>query len=161
MAGILPFREAMNLAREHQLDLVEVSPNAEPPVCRIMDFGKYRYDESVRRKAARKKQHRQQTKELKFHANVEEHDLETKLNKLRQFLGKGDKVKLTLRFRGRENAHRELGFELLERVIKACEGEAVVEQSPKMIGRMLGCLLAPRPVAKSGKKSPANADVKI
>lgn len=154
MAGVLALREALNLAAEHKLDLVEVSPNADPPVCRIMDFGKYRYQESVRRKTARKHQHRQQTKELKFHANVEDHDLETKLNKLREFVGKGDKVKLTLRYRGRENAHRELGFDVMNRVIAACEDVAVVEQPPRMIGRMLGCLLAPKPSAKqAGDKS--------
>lgn len=152
MGGVLPIREALGLAQEHQLDLVEVSPNAEPPVCRIMDFGKFRYEESIRRKEARKHQHRQQTKELKFHANVEDHDFETKLNKIREFLAKGDKVKLTLRFRGRENAHRELGMALMERVIAACADEAVVEQSPRMIGRMLGALVAPKPTAKPGKK---------
>ncbi len=154
MGGVLPIREAQELANQNQLDLVEVSPNAEPPVCRIMDFGKYRYEESIRRKESRKHQHRQQTKELKFHANVEDHDIQTKLKKLREFIDKGDKVKLTLRYRGRENAHRELGFEVLQRVIAACEDVAVVEQPPRMLGRMLGCMVAPKPATKTvGKKA--------
>lgn len=148
MAGVLPVREAQKLANEHKLDLVEVSPNADPPVCRIMDFGKFRYQESVRRKEARKNQHRQVVKEIKFHANVDNHDLQTKLDKIRDFIGKGHKVKVTLQFRGRENAHRELGFELMERVVRECDDFATVEQPPKLMGRVLGSMLAPKTVSK-------------
>lgn len=149
MAGVMPTREAMNLAQQHSLDLVEVSPNAEPPVCRIMDFGKFRYDESVRRKKQKQTQHRTQVKEVKFHANVEEHDYQTKLGRIRDFLGKGDKVKVSLQFRGRENAHRELGFELVKRVAKECEEISTVEMAPKMIGRAVVCMLGTK-AAKTG-----------
>ncbi len=142
--GVVPTREALRLANEHKLDLVEVSPNAEPPVCRIMDFGKFRYEEGIKRKEARKSQHRTQVKEVKFHANVDEHDFRTKIGKMHDFLSKNHKVKITLQFRGRENAHRELGFELIERVIKECESCASVEQPPRLMGRVIGCLLAPR-----------------
>jgi translation initiation factor IF-3 len=141
MAGVIPTREALGLAQQHQLDLVEVSPNADPPVCRIMDFGKFRYDESVRRKKAKQSQHRTQLKEVKFHANVDEHDYQTKLNKIHKFLEKGDKVKVTLQFRGRENAHRELGFELVNRVVSECEELASVEMQPKLVGRAVVCML--------------------
>ena len=145
MLGVLPTREAQRMAQQQGLDLVEVSPNAEPPVCKIMDFGKFRYDEGMKRKQARKTQQRQVIKEVKFHANVDPHDLETKLRKTREFLAEGNKVKLTLAYRGRENAHKDLGFEVMQRVIKALETEAVCEQQPRLLGRLLGCLLAPRP----------------
>lgn len=156
MLGVLATREAQRMAQQQGLDLVEVSPNAEPPVCKIMDFGKFRYDEGMKRKQARKTQQRQVIKEVKFHANVDPHDLETKLRKTREFLAEGNKVKLTLAYRGRENAHKDLGFEVMQRVIKALETEAVCEQQPRLLGRLLGCLLAPRPQkpAKGGGKRP-------
>ncbi len=147
MAGVIPTREALGLAQQHNLDLVEVSPNADPPVCRIMDFGKFRYDESVRRKKAKQVQHRTQVKEVKFHANVEEHDYQTKMGRIHKFLSKGDKVKVSLQFRGRENAHRELGFDLVKRVVKECEEVASVEMHPKLVGRAVVCMLG----AKSAK----------
>ena len=133
MAGVLEIREAMNLARELGLDLVEISPNADPPVCRIMDFGKYRYDESVKKKKARKASmvYNRQVKEIKFHANVADHDYQTKVNHARKFLEKGHKVKVSLQFRGRENAHRELGFEVVKRVLIDCEDLSVVDMEPK------------------------------
>jgi len=156
MLGVLATREAQRMAQQQGLDLVEVSPNAEPPVCKIMDFGKFRYDEGMKRKQARKTQQRQVIKEVKFHANVDPHDLETKLRKTREFLAEGNKVKLTLAYRGRENAHKDLGFEVMQRVIKELETEAVCEQQPRLLGRLLGCLLAPRPQkpAKGGGKRP-------
>jgi translation initiation factor IF-3 len=151
MLGVLPTREAQRMAQQQGLDLVEVSPNAEPPVCKIMDFGKFRYDEGMKRKQARKTQQRQIIKEIKFHANVDAHDLATKLRKTREFLAEGHKVKLTLAYRGRENAHKDLGFEVMQRVIKDLESEAVCEQPPRLLGRLLGCLLAPRPQPKPSK----------
>ena len=156
MLGVLATREAQRMAQQQGLDLVEVSPNAEPPVCKIMDFGKFRYDEGMKRKQARKTQQRQVIKEVKFHANVDPHDLETKLRKTREFLAEGNKVKLTLAYRGRENAHKDLGFEVMQRVIKELEPVAVCEQQPRLLGRLLGCLLAPRPQkpAKGGGKRP-------
>ncbi len=148
MLGVIPTRDAMKLAQQKGLDLVEVSPNAEPPVCRIMDFGKFRYDESLKEREARKKAHRHALKEIKFHANVAEHDYEYKLNHVREFLGKGHKVKVSLQFRGRENAHRELGFELINRVIKELGEECAVESAPRLMGRTLMGIVTP----KSGKK---------
>jgi translation initiation factor IF-3 len=140
----MPTREAMNLAQQRGLDLVEVSPNAEPPVCRIMDFGKYRYEESMKRKQAKSRSHSRQVKEVKFHANVAEHDYNTKVNRMRQFLEKGHKVKVTLTFRGRENAHRELGFELVEKVINDCAELSVVDMAPRLMGRNLVAMLGAR-----------------
>jgi len=159
MVGVLPTREALKLAQTHNLDLVEVSPNADPPVCRIMDFGKYRYEESVKRKKAKKQsqKHSRTVKEIKFHANVGEHDYQTKLKHTREFLEKGHKVKLSLQFRGRENAHRELGFELINRVIKECEDLCVIDMAPKLMGRSLIAVLGSQPV-RASKKAGAAAD---
>ena len=151
MAGVMSTRDAQALARQQGLDLVEISPNAEPPVCRIMDFGKFRYDESRKRRVARKKQlqHKQTVKEIKFHSNVEEHDYVTKVNRVRTFLEKGHKVKVSLTFRGRENAHRELGFQLITKVLSDCEGLGVVDMQPKRVGRSVIAMLG----VKAGSKS--------
>jgi translation initiation factor IF-3 len=145
MAGVMPTKEAMALAQKEKLDLVEISPNADPPVCRIMDFGKFRYEESRKRRQARKHQHSHTVKEIKFHANVAEHDYETKVNHLQDFLKKGHKVKVTLTFRGRENAHRELGFEVVKRVLKDCEEHGNVDMAPKMMGRSIIALMGAKP----------------
>jgi len=143
MVGIVTTRSAFKMAQEQGLDLVEISPDADPPVCRIMDFGKYRYEQSVKEKLARKHQHSRSVKEIKFHANVAEHDYVTKVNHAKKFLEKGHKVKLSLQFRGRENAHRELGFEVINRAVKDCGDLCVVDAAPRLVGRsitsMLGC----------------------
>jgi translation initiation factor IF-3 len=141
MLGVMATMDAIRMAQEQQLDLVEISPNAEPPVCRIMDFGKFRYEESLKEKEARKRQHRQVVKEIKFHANVGEHDFQTKLGHIKGFLADGNKVKVSLVFRGRENVHREIGFEVINRVIKECSGVCSVDMSPRMMGRMLIAML--------------------
>ncbi len=146
MLGVMQTRDALRLAQDNGMDLVEISPNAEPPVCKIMDYGKFRYEESIKRKEARKNQSRQQTKEVKFHAGTDVNDVNVKVRKIKEFIEDGDKVKVSLMFRGRENAHRELGAEQIDRVIALCEEFAIVEQAPKLIGRVIGCLLAPRPV---------------
>lgn len=156
MLGVMATRDAQRAADAQGLDLVEISPNADPPVCKIMDFGKFRYEESIKRKQARKSQIRQQIKEVKFHASVDEHDLQTKLRHIREFLNEGDKVKITLQYRGRENAHKELGMEVVTRVIKDLEAVSIVEQQPRLLGRLLGCLLAPRPVKPGTAKSAAH-----
>lgn len=148
MVGIIPTQQAQRMAQEQGLDLVEISPTAEPPVCRIMDFGKYRYQENLKEKEARKNQHKQVIKEMKFHPNVGDHDYETKLNHIKDFLEKGFKVKLSLAFRGRENAHRELGFELFNRVIKDTEEIGVVEMTPRMMGRTILAMLGARPTKR-------------
>ncbi len=141
MLGVMKTSEAMRLASAAGQDLVEISPNAEPPVCRIMDFGQYRYQESMKRKQTRKQQVNRQVKEIKFHANVAEHDYQTKLNHIRKFLEKGHKVKVSLMFRGRENAHRELGFDVINKTIKDCEDIAVVDSQPRLMGRSIICML--------------------
>lgn len=127
--------------------MVEISPNADPPVCRIMDFGKYRYEEGRKKKQQKKHQHSHSVKEIKFHANVGEHDYQTKLNHVRDFLGKGHKVKVTLTFRGRENAHRDLGFALVNRVLTDCSEVGMVDMTPRMMGRSIVSMLG----AKSAK----------
>ena len=144
MIGVLATQEALRMAQDRQLDLVEISPNADPPVCRIMDFGKYRYQEGQKEKEARRHQHRQVVKEMKFHANVGDHDYQTKLGHIREFLTKGHKVKLSLMFRGRENAHREIGMEVINRVIKEVEDVAVVDMTPRIMGRTVIALIGGR-----------------
>lgn len=145
MLGIMPTRDALYLAQKQGLDLVEMAPNAEPPVCRIMDYGKFRYDEGMKRKAARKQQQKQVVKEIKFHANVDRHDLEVKMRQMRGFIADGNKVKLTLAYRGRENAHKDLGIEVMQQVIEEMADVTICEQQPKVLGKLLGCLLAPKP----------------
>jgi translation initiation factor IF-3 len=154
MQGVMQTRDAQRHAQSLGLDLVEVSPNADPPVCKIMDYGKFRYDEGIKRKLARKNQKTTHVKEIKFHASVDKNDLETKLRKIRGFLEAGHKVKVTLQYRGRENAHKELGMEVVQGVIAELGEEAVVEQHPRIMGRMLGCLLSPKPAksVQGGKK---------
>ena len=155
--GIMTTREAQRLADSQGLDLVEISPNAEPPVCKIMDFGKFRYEESIKAKTARKNQSRQQIKEVKFHPGVEDNDLQVKLRQIRKFISEGDKVKLTLMYRGRENAHKELGMEVIQRILADVADVVQVEQAPKHLGRFLGALLAPKP-QKAAKKGHAGGD---
>ena len=144
MLGVMKTSEALAIAQREKLDLVEVSPNAQPPVCRIMDYGKYRYDESRKNKANKKQRSQGQVKEVKFHVNVEQHDYDTKLGRITKFLDKGHKVKVSLMFRGRENAHRELGFEVINKVIGECTEEAQLDQAPRLIGRNIVAMLSPR-----------------
>ena len=136
--------EALDRAQEAGLDLVEVSPNAKPPVCRIMDFGKYRFENSKKQQASKKKQKRTQIKEIKFRPRTEEGDYQVKLRKLRAFLENGDKTKVTMRYRGREFAHQELGMKLLKRVEADLEDIANVEQMPNMEGRQMVMMLGPK-----------------
>jgi len=153
MLGVVTVSEAISMAVRAGLDLVEVSPNAEPPVCRIMDFGKFKYEQARKEREARKHQHAAEMKEVKFHANVADHDFETKVNHIQGFLAKGMKVKCSLYFRGRENAHRELGFDVINRVMKSCEETAQPDMPPKLIGSSIVMVLGPR----SGKPVPAGA----
>jgi len=136
--------EALAKAVDVGLDLVEVSPNAEPPVCRIMDFGKFRFENSKKKQGAKKKQRRTQVKEIKFRPRTEVGDYKVKVTKLKKFLENGDKTKVTMRFRGREFAHQELGMELLQRVVADLEEVANVEQMPSMEGRQMVMVLGPK-----------------
>ena len=137
-------REALHKAEDFGLDLVEVQPNADPPVCKILDYGKYKYEAQKRANEARKKQKTIEVKEIKFRPNIDEHDYQVKMRNVHKFLGTGDKVKVTLRFRGREMAHQELGANVLKRVREETEEIAKVEAMPKMEGRQMIMVLAPR-----------------
>ena len=143
MLGVMPTRDAQRLADQRGLNLVEITPNAQPPVCKIMDYGKFKYEESIREKQARKAQKVQKVKEIKFHPGTDTNDFNYKLNQIRGFLGSGCKVKLTLQYRGRENAHRELGEDVINRVLEELKDECFVEQAPKTLGRVLGALIGP------------------
>ncbi len=136
--------QAMMLAEEAGLDLVEISPNATPPVCKIMDFGKFKYEQQKREAEARKKQHIIEIKEVKFRPNTDTHDYEVKMRNVMRFLEGGDKVKVTLRFRGREMAHQNLGSDLLHRVAADVDEIGKVENMPKMEGRQMIMMIAPR-----------------
>ncbi|MEM7083474.1 MAG: translation initiation factor IF-3 [Pseudomonadota bacterium] len=142
--GIMSRADALDFASNLGLDLVEVSPNAEPPVCRVMDYGKYLFEENKKAHQAKKKQKQIQVKEIKFRPGTEEGDYQVKLKKLLKFLEGGDKAKVTLRFRGREMAHRDVGAAMLKRVEADLEEIAQVEQHPKMEGRQMVMVFAPR-----------------
>ena len=144
---ILTLKEALQHAMDKGMDLVEVSPNAKPPVCRVMDYGKYRFDQIKREKEAKKNQRVTQVKEVKFRPNIEEHDFETKVKNAERFLKDGDKVKVTVMFRGREITHQDLGKVLCERAIERLAEVAVVERAPKVEGKNMTLVFAP----KSGK----------
>ncbi len=142
--GIVPISEALNLARTRELDLVEVAPTAKPPVCRIMDYGRYKYEQAKRMRKARSRAHQTQIKEVKLGVKIGDHDFMVKINQARGFLQKRDKVKFTVRFRGREIQHRELGDELLKRVIQELTADATVEVPIRQEGRFLMILVAPK-----------------
>lgn len=142
--GIVATDDAIERAVTAQLDLVELDPNADPPVCRIMDFGKWKFEQSKKQQAAKKKQKQIQVKEVKFRPGTDSGDYEVKLRSLKRFLEEGDKIKVTMRFRGREMAHQELGLELLERIEKDLEDHAAVDQRPKVEGRMMVMMMSPR-----------------
>ncbi|PYZ97254.1 translation initiation factor IF-3 [Alteribacter lacisalsi] len=141
--GVKSKREALEMAQNANLDLVLVAPNAKPPVCRIMDYGKFRYEQQKKEKEARKNQKIINTKEVRLSPNIEEHDFNTKLKNARKFLSKGDKVKAAIRFRGRAITHSELGKVVLERLAKECEDISSIESKPKMEGRSMFLILAP------------------
>jgi len=155
--GIVPIADAMRLAEEQEVDLVEIAPLAKPPVCKLMDFGKFRYREQKKAHEAKLKQKQIQVKEIKFRPRTDEGDYKIKLGKLVQFLEEGDKVKVTLRFRGREMAHQEFGFRVLERVKADLEPHGVLEQFPKMEGRQMVMVMGPKKkvIPTKGKKSAA------
>ena len=155
--GVLPLFEAVKKAKEAGLDLVEISPTAQPPVCRIQDYGKFLYEQGKKDKAAKKTQKNIVLKEVKFSINVDEHDFVTKKNHVLRFLSGGDKVKASLRFKGREMAHRNLGRDVLERLIRETSDKAQVEFAPRMEGNIMHAILIPRkeqPQARPQPKPP-------
>ena len=144
MLGVLSLDDALRKAEEFGLDLVEVSPNADPPVCKILDYGKFKYEAQKKKNEAKKKQNVIEVKEIKLRPNIEEHDFQTKMRNVNRFLTDGDKVKLTMRFRGREMAHQEIGLNVLKRVQEDLGEAAKVEAHPKMEGRQMTMVVAPK-----------------
>jgi len=141
--GIIATRDALEMAREKGLDLVEVAPNAVPPVCRLMDYGKFRYEQSRKERESRRNQHVVELKEVRLSPKIDDHDLDTKGRQAAKFLGEGDKVKLTVRFRGREMAHTDIGMGLLVELADALKNSGTVELAPKMEGRAMSMVVAP------------------
>ena len=150
--GIYTVAQAQRVADDQNLDLVEIAPNAEPPVCRIMDYGKFKYDQAIKAKQARKNQSKIETKEMKFRPKIDVGDYTTKKKHVLRFLGAGNKVKITIMFRGREMAHPEQGLSILERLADDLKDVAAVENQPKMEGRNMHMLIAPLPGAAKKKK---------
>jgi translation initiation factor IF-3 len=144
MVGVVPIREALIMAEEAGLDLVEISPNASPPVCKILDFGKFKYELQKKESEARKKQKVIEVKEIKLRPGIDEHDYQVKMRSVHRFLEEGDKVKVTMRFRGREMVHQELGMKVLDRVRAELESLAKVEQMPRLEGRQMIMVMAPK-----------------
>jgi translation initiation factor IF-3 len=144
MVGVVPRNDALARAVEAGLDLVEVSPTADPPVCKILDFGKYKYEEQKRKNEARKKQKVIEIKEIKLRPGIDDHDYDVKMRSMKNFIDEGDKVKVTMRFRGRELAHQELGMNVLMRVKDDLDPVAKVEQYPRMEGRQMTMVMSPK-----------------
>jgi translation initiation factor IF-3 len=155
--GVLPIDQALARAQEEGMDLVEVSPLAKPPVCKIMDYGKFKYLEKKKQSEAKKKQVVVQLKEVKFRPRTEEHDYEVKLKKIREFLGEANKARVTVMFRGRELSHRELGHKVLQRIIEDMKEMAVIESVPRMEGRQMFMILAPNPKMLQSQRDRAKA----
>ena len=144
MVGVVSRNEALDMAADTGLDLVEIAPNADPPVCKILDFGKYKYEEQKKKNEAKKKQKVIEVKEVKFRPSIDDHDYDVKMRSMTKFIGEGDKVKVTMRFRGRELAHQELGMDVLMRVKGDLDSIAKVEQFPRMEGRQMTMVVSPK-----------------
>ena len=144
MVGVVSRNEALDMAVDAGLDLVEIAPNADPPVCKILDFGKYKYEEQKKKNEAKKKQKVIEVKEVKFRPSIDDHDYDVKMRSMTKFIGEGDKVKVTMRFRGRELAHQELGMDVLMRVKGDLDSIAKVEQFPRMEGRQMTMVVSPK-----------------
>ena len=142
--GIMSAKEALNLAEEKNLDLVKIAPQANPPVCKIMDYGKYRFEQAKREKEARKNQHIVEIKEVRLSLNIDTHDFNTKLNNALKFIKHGDKVKVSIRFRGREMGHPEIGLDTMKRFAEACGDAVIIEKPAKLEGRNMMMFLAPK-----------------
>ena len=151
--GVIATREALQMASASGMDLVEISPNAHPPVCRIMNFGKFKYEQGKKDKQAKRNQTAGKVKEIQLHPSIGEHDYETKVRHVREFLQEGHRVKVSLFYRGRESAHQELGVQVMNRVIADCQGIGNTEQPPKMLGRSLQMVMCPKPGLKNRAKS--------
>ena len=155
--GVMPFREALRLAQERDMDLVEVAPYESPPVCRIMNYGKYKYEQSKKDREARKRQKIVQVKEIRMTPKIEEHDFDVKARSIERFLRDGDKVKVTVRFRGREIVHADLAKNMLQGLVDRLQGLAVVERAPRVEGRAMIMMLAPRPDVQARARAAVSA----
>jgi translation initiation factor IF-3 len=162
--GVLPVREALTMAQSKGLDLVEVSPTARPPVCRIMDYGKFKYEQNLRARKAKKKQHHTHLKEIKMRPKIDDHDYDFKMKHARTFLGDRDKVKFTITFRGREMAHTEIGHELMKKILSELVDVAIVESPPRQEGRSINAVVMPKaakvPAPAAKTEPPAKAEPK-
>ncbi len=156
--GIYPTVQARRIADDEGLDLVEIAPNADPPVCRIMDYGKYKYDQAIKAKQARKNQSKIETKEMKFRPKIDVGDYNTKKKHVLRFLDAGNKVKITIMFRGREMSHPDQGLSILEKLADDLKDVAVIESAPKMEGRNMHMLIAPLPASAKKKKEAESKD---
>ena len=156
-AGVVSTEQAMELARDTGLDLVEVSPMARPPVCKIIDYGKYKFEQEKRIKESKRKQKLGKLKEIRMQPKIETHDLQFKARQVRQFLEEGNKVKVTIRFRGRELAHTEIGRAVLGRILEMLVDAAILERRPQMEGRFMSMFLSPGPAAKAVARAAARA----
>lgn len=154
-AGVVSTEQAMDLARDNGLDLVEVSPMARPPVCKILDYGKYKFEQEKRIKESKRKQKLGKLKEIRMQPKIEAHDLQFKARQVRQFLEEGNKVKVTIRFRGRELAHTEIGRDVLHRILEILADAAILERRPQMEGRFMSMFLSPGAAAKAAAKAAA------
>jgi translation initiation factor IF-3 len=153
--GILPLPRALDMARNANLDLVEVSPTAQPPVCKILDYGKYKYEQTRKEREARKAQKTQTLKEMRFKASIAEHDIEYRTKLIKNFLNEGDKVKVTVTFRGRQNAHPEIGRQVLDEIVSRLDGTGAVERAPLLEGRAMTMILSPTPLKPSRQQPPS------
>ncbi|MCL2030347.1 MAG: translation initiation factor IF-3 [Oscillospiraceae bacterium] len=149
--GVMPIAKAQTIAREQNLDLVKIAPKAEPPVCRVMDYGKFRFEQSKKEKEARRHQKTVELKEIRLSPGIDAHDLNFKARNAQRFLEEGDKVKVSIRFRGREMAHTQLGEAQMKRFAETLSGGCVIEKPPKLEGRNMTMFLAPKPPEKPGK----------
>jgi translation initiation factor IF-3 len=156
-AGVMPTSAALNLAQQRGMDLIEVAPQAVPPVCRICDYGKYKYELEKKEKQAKRHQSQTKVKEVKFHSNVEDHDFITKCRHIREFLAENFRVKVSLMFRGREQAHTELGYQVMSRVSKELQDVGITERSPEQMGRFLFMMISPRPAVRQQVKPAAGS----
>lgn len=160
--GVMPVRQALQMARQQDLDLVEVAPNADPPVCRLLDYGKLRYLYSKKERESKKGQKNTELREVRFRPNIGDHDLQAKLRKVRELIEDGSKVKITVRFRGREATHQQLGLSVLKRVADELKNEVRLEKPPAMEGRALSMILIPASPASSQQgERPGKVDEKV
>jgi translation initiation factor IF-3 len=157
--GIMPISQALEMARRHDLDLVEVAPTANPPVCRMLDYGKYKYEQSKKEREQRRSQRVSLLREVRLRPKIDSHDFESKIRSVRKLLGEGDKVKVTVRFRGREITHPEIAWGLLQRMTESLQGLAAIARQPVIEGRSMTVILSPLAVQKAKPKEEATKEV--